>query len=239
VIPSIRNADDCAILERAAEAYAGFERTGELDARLLSELDAVLRSGSHRIRSWGAGWLWELARGHGGAAERLIGYFEKGTSGARLSLVQSIGFGINDRGTAPQPELEGEVLTRGLKDRSAKVRIFSADRANMRGRKDLLPQIDEAIAREVDAKVRASIESPRDYLRDGYRRSPEYDNSDSYNLWVKYRGSEWAGTVGMSVPREVADAVGFAEVARRIRAREENPRQYPGEPWDPLPARES
>jgi hypothetical protein len=64
--------------------------------------------------------------------------------------------------------LHDEILAAALRDRSAKIRALAADKIMSFGLRNLLPALEEAIAREAKPELRATLECGRDLLRDGF-----------------------------------------------------------------------
>jgi len=72
---------------------------------------------------------------------------------------------------APLP-LKLEVLGRGLRDRSARVREKAADRARASYVREITPELESAAARERNAAIKRRLERVLGLLRDGYFVSP-------------------------------------------------------------------
>jgi hypothetical protein len=65
--------------------------------------------------------------------------------------------------------LTDEILCQALQDRSARIRALAADKIMTFGLRCLLPELEEAIAREAKPELRATLAWERDLLRDGFR----------------------------------------------------------------------
>ena len=65
--------------------------------------------------------------------------------------------------------LHHEILSVALRDKSARIRALAADKIMSLGLRGLLPELEEAIGREVKPELRATLEWERDLLRDGFR----------------------------------------------------------------------
>jgi hypothetical protein len=68
-----------------------------------------------------------------------------------------------------QSSLNEEILSLTLRDRSAKIRALAADKIMTFGLRCLLPELEEAIAREARPELQATLVWERDLLRDGFR----------------------------------------------------------------------
>lgn len=67
-----------------------------------------------------------------------------------------------------EPEVLRTILQRGLTDKSSRVRWKAADRAERLERRDLLSDLQQAIAAEKSAKTRQTLQYSHEMLRDGY-----------------------------------------------------------------------
>lgn len=85
--------------------------------------------------------------------------------------------------SASPTKLHKDVLRMALKDRSSKVRTLAADKIMQFGLNHLMPDVEDAIGRESDAKTREVLERERDLLRDGYHLR-SYDEG---RVWMSCR----------------------------------------------------
>lgn len=65
--------------------------------------------------------------------------------------------------------LHDEILSTALRDRSAKIRALAADKIMGFGLRRLLPELEDAIAREAKPELQGALVWERDLLRDGFR----------------------------------------------------------------------
>jgi len=86
-------------------------------------------------------------------------------------------------------ELHVEILASALADRSARVRALAADKVVGHGVKSLIAELDSAIAREKDSKLRAELTTNRALLAYGYdvRHEGEF-------VYVTCRPPRWSST---------------------------------------------
>jgi hypothetical protein len=104
-----------------------------------------------------------------------------------------------------------DVVKGGLKDKSARVRWKAADRAEWLERRDLIPDVEAALAVEKNAKSKRSIEHSLRFLRDGYTREDQEDGK--VTLWVRTR----RGHSGRDVDAREIEEKGIETVVEAIR----------------------
>jgi hypothetical protein len=138
------------------------------------------------------------------------------TSGAILDLLASkkaharfAGLCSTTRHT--EPELLRTILRRGLKDKSARVRRKAADRLERLERRDLLPDLEQAMRLEKNAKTRRALQFHQRMLGDGY--IVEDRAGGQISVWV--RTSE--GYSGREVDAATVDEKGIAAVVAELR----------------------
>lgn len=186
-----------------------------------------------RIASgYAARWLWELASRDRLAIERLRHEFQTGNADARLIIVQSIGFAIT-RGPLRGP-LEREIILAGLKDASARVRLFAAERCQGVLATPVLRALEEALACERHERTAESMCIVLDHNLRGFHVSNHQIQSRSppeIGMTICMPGNS---RMAFGVPHDVADRIGIAEAVLRARARYRD-RTIPGDQFDPLP----
>ncbi len=95
----------------------------------------------------------------------------------RLAALEAIRY-VDDE------NLKRTVIALCIGDRSAKVRIYAADKALESNLPGLVPNLTRLIETESDDKTRNSLEYYRDLLADGYHVSPE---DETGLIWVSVR----------------------------------------------------
>lgn len=233
--PAVRTPADRKALLHAAEVIGLCDEvpqesaSGRMD-ELLDAIVPLLAGKGQIVRGYGASWLWQLAAKHEAAADRLRQALESPHARTRLILVQYIGFAPAS-GDLKIP-LEYEVLRHGLLDKSAIVRLFSAETTAARLYFDLLPELHQARLVERHAKPLRSLEHGIEALVNGYYTHDVYmlKNVETLSVWFRIK----RGSCGLSIPRSVADSVGLTELVRRARARRLD-RSIPGFQYEPLP----
>ncbi len=231
----VRTPEDRAALLHAAEVIGLCDAAPDevSEERLKELLDAILPLLSAKgatARSYGAGWLWQLAAKHDAAAACLREAMRSRNARTRLIAVQFLGF-VPASGPL-KTAMEKEVLRTGLRDKSRVVRSFSADRIGGRIYLDLLPDLENALKVERNPKARRAMEHSRDGLVHGYTVLSTSDpmREEVVSCYFQLKGA----SCGVSIPKALVDKVGLAELVRRARARQYD-RKIPGDRFDPLP----
>jgi hypothetical protein len=85
--------------------------------------------------------------------------------------------------TSSPTELHDEVLRPALKDRSSKLRRLAADKIMQFGLRHLIPDVEEAVAREADPRTRDCLARERDLLRKGFYSRRQDDG----RIWLSCR----------------------------------------------------
>jgi hypothetical protein len=199
---------------------------------VLDTLCPLLPLRSRIVSGYAARWLWELASRDRLAIERLRHEFQTGNADARLIIVQSIGFAIT-RGPLRGP-LEREILLAGLKDGSARVRLFAAERCHGTLATPVLRALEEALACERHERTAKSMRNVLDYNLRGFHVSSSplaLGDPSRLSVFLCLPGHR---VTGVEVPRDVAEQIGVAEAVLRARARYRD-RTIPGDQFDPLP----
>jgi hypothetical protein len=234
--PQVRTPEDRAALLRAAELVERYDASTEetraqLVPAILDAIGTLLEAKGAIARSYGASWLWQLSAVHLAAADRLRASMASRHARSRLIIVQYAGLSGGFRIPGMIPLLK-EVLRLGLRDRSAAVRTFSADRVQGFVYVDMLPELERALESEQNAKTRRSLEWSRDVLAHGFCLSSLQPSPDKKQVAVSIRTR--GSYPSASVPNSLIEQFGMPEIARRVRAREHD-RTIPGDRFDPLP----
>lgn len=116
--------------------------------------------------------------------------------------------------THTESEVLRKVLQRGLMDKSARVRWKAADRAERLERRDLLPDIERAIAAETNAKTRQTLQHHLRMLRDGY--IAEDRPGGRVSVWLRTS----RGASGHDVDAATVKEKGIAAVVAELRKAE-------------------
>jgi hypothetical protein len=117
-------------------------------------------------------------------------------------------------GSARPTQLHSDVLRIALRDRSSRVRSLAADKVMQFRLNALLPDLEQAIARESVAKTREELEFSRDLLRDGYH----VRRRDGGHAWLTYRMPAGSGTKSISVSADDLRNKGAKAIAESLGA---------------------
>jgi hypothetical protein len=108
-------------------------------------------------------------------------------------------------------DLHEAIARVALEDRSTKVRNLAADKIRGWNLRQLLPDLERAIAREPKLELRTTLEKQRDLLRDGYSLKHDADGS----VWITYQQAT-GGLIGRWVPAEEFRSKGAAAIAKEL-----------------------
>jgi hypothetical protein len=99
-----------------------------------------------------------------------------------------------------------EVIERGLRDRTGRVREKAADRALSLCLREVIPELESAVASERNAGTKRGLEFTLKLLRDGYFVTPADD--DEVQVTIAFDG----GVGGCFVPRDELESRGAEAV---------------------------
>lgn len=234
VAPSIKSETDRALLLAAAEVVGVGPVPKQLsDARLaelLSVIEGVLPRPPKMMGHYASQWLWALAAHHEPARAKLLELFGSLNATGRVRIIQN--FAICRTDYPPRIPTQIHLLRQALKDKSVKVRFFSAERAGASTFLELLTDVDAAAKVETDSRVVESLRVARDFLVQGYTLDLERPR-DGFR-WVLVKMGD-GGVAGANFPENVIKEVGLAEVVRRFRIRCRAFHSIPGGDFDPIP----
>lgn len=217
-LPAVKNESERKLLKDAAEVMGEGDVPDKVSVarmtELLSTIEPLLKAKSTIVSGYGCAWLWKLAAKHQAARDKVLESFASLPGPGRLRIVQKLAFSVKASGALRPVELE--VLRSGLKDKTSKVRLFSAERALSRLFFEMIPDIERALEVEKDAPARRSMLSVLPMLAHGYEAKPNESDAAYFDFHVVIKAGH---TAGFSAPTALIEEVGAAEVARRYRAR--------------------
>jgi hypothetical protein len=234
-LPAVKNLGERNLLKASAAVMGEGAVPDKLSAARMTELlgaiEPLLKAKSTIVSGYGCGWLWKLATKHQAARDKVQESFASLPGPGRLRLVQSLGFS-RTASDALRP-LELEMLRAGLKDKTAKVRLFAAERAITRLYLEMIPDLERASTVETDEAARRSMLYVLPLLTHGYEAKPVESDPAWCDLSVVIKAGH---TASFSAPTALVEEVGAAEIARRYRARKlDHTIPYTNSPYDPLP----
>jgi hypothetical protein len=191
----------------AADAFDRTRRHGTLspeDARFLFEAASSARS---PLGENSASMLGELARDCHLARDTILRMSKDRKAHVRVNALVSLD------GLEPC-DVHDTVARAALCDFSARVRELAADKVRGWNMTHLLPELESAIQREANGKLRSTLERQRDLLRNGYR----VEARDNDTLWITFQGPG-EGLISTSVSGEEWRTLGLAAIARRLGVR--------------------
>jgi hypothetical protein len=195
--------DEVAVLE-VADAYDAAMQTGTLSAEQLQCV--VDGASSSRALLWNSATdlLADLSARWPAAADAIATMSRSRQAHVRFAALCSLG-----RDT-PAATTDA-VLTAALRDKSSKVRWKAVDRANRLERRNLVPEITAALAKETNARARRSMELDLRMLRDGYWMRP--DAQGGFDVTVRRSN----GIASRRVSDEELQSKGLEQILAELR----------------------
>lgn len=177
--------EDESLMRRAIEAFDAIQAGEEASECLLGPIVQAASDSRKKIFDVPVDFLDRLSGKHAAAREAIVQMIDHTKSHVRFN-------GITCIGKAAPKSFKLKLLRKGLRDSSSKVRSKAADWIGRQRLRELVPDLEDALATEKNADARSTIEFELRLLRDGYILKTESDGTVCVTaLTPKGCGSRW------------------------------------------------
>lgn len=149
----------------AIDAYDAICETARISPELLRPIVEAASSSRIPLYDTATTFLSKLTDRFPEVCDAVKAMFEAPRSHVRFNAILCLG-------SSTPPNLTFELLRRGLRDKSVRVRWKAADRAGRLRLRDLVPELEKALVIEKDSKASRTIHLELRLLRDGYILEP-------------------------------------------------------------------
>ena len=161
---------DEAVVRSALDAFDSIQQGTGINQHALQPIVEAASNSRKRVHEIAVDLLQRLAETQRKALDAVAIMAENPRSHVRFNAIVCVGK------SAPR-EFQLRLLRQALRDKSSKVRWKAAYRALRLRIKELVPDLEEAVTVEKDARAKASIEFDLKLLRDGHILTPEPDGT--------------------------------------------------------------
>jgi len=163
------------------EAIDAFDATKELDRINSEQLRPIVQAASSSrcpLYENTTGLLGQLSVKHEEARKAIEAMATDAQSHIRFNAILCLG-------KSTPPDFTLRLIRQGLRDKSARVRLKASDWAGRLRIREVVPELEEALAREKNEKAKKTIEFDLGLLRDGYILEPLPDGPVSVTTFCR------------------------------------------------------
>jgi hypothetical protein len=180
-----KHPQDEPVMRAALDAFDAIQAEGKVTQRLLEPIVQAASDSRKMLFEIPVDFLDQLTGSYGEAREAVATMAVDKRSHTRFNAIMCIG-------KAAPKSFKLELLRQGLRDKSSKVRLKAADWAGRQRLRELVPDLEDALAAEDNDKARATIEFELRLLRDGYILVTERDGTVRVTAFTPNGcGSRW------------------------------------------------
>lgn len=173
------------VMRAAIEAFDAIQAGEKVTQRLLQPIIQAASDSRKMLFEIPVDFLDQLTGKHAEAREAVSKMAEDKRSYTRFNAIMCIG-------KAAPKSFKLQLLRQGLLDKSSKVRLKSADWVGRQRLRELVPELEQALAVETNEKARSTIEFEVKLLRDGYILEAEKDGTVRVTAFTPNGfGSRW------------------------------------------------
>jgi hypothetical protein len=190
----------------AIDAFDSIQRNRRITPELLAPIVEAASSSRGPLFENATRFLGQLTGQFAQACDAVEGMAQNPRSHVRFNAIISL------HKSTPLP-LTLRILRRGLRDKSARVRAKAADWAGMLRLREIIPDLEEATARERHEETQRTMEFELKLLRDGYILEP--GPNDGFNVTTFCR----VGITSRWISRSELEQRGVDAVAAEMAAK--------------------
>ena len=194
---------DAPVMRAAIDAFDAIQAGDRVTQRLLEPIVKAASDSRKTLFDIPVGFLDQLTGAHDEARQAVSEMAENKRSFTRFNAITCIGK------SAPK-SFKLDLLRQGLRDKSSRVRAKAADWAGRHRLKELVPELEQALAAEKNDKARATIEFELRLLRDGYILKTGKDGT----VWVTAHSPN--GISGRCVEQSEIDQRGIDAIVAEL-----------------------
>lgn len=173
------------VMRAAIEAFDAIQAGGKVTQLLLEPIVQAASDSRKMLFQIPVNFLQQLTGRHEEAREAVSRMAVAKRSHTRFNAIMCIG-------KAAPLSFKLELLRQGLRDKSSSVRLKAADWAGRQRLRELVPELVQALAAEVNDKARKAIEFNLLLLRDGYILETVKDGTVRVTAFTAYGcGARW------------------------------------------------
>jgi hypothetical protein len=158
------------VMRAAIDAFDSIQARKSATARLLAPIVEAASDSRRMISEIPVAFLDQLTEKHAEACEAVSRMAIDKRGHTRFNAIMCIG-------KAAPLAFKVKLLRQGLRDKSSKVRQMSADWTGRLRLRELVPDLEEAVAAEQDAKTKATMQYALNCLNGGYTVKHESDGT--------------------------------------------------------------